>query len=88
MATKIGTIEDGNGDTLYPVTTVDAVAGAVKNVTVGGVSVVDDGVAEIPSASASAISIDSTPTANSTNLVTSGGVYAMIGDIETLLAAI
>lgn len=32
--------------------------------------------------------IDSTPTANSLNLVTSGGVYAMIGDVESLLAAI
>jgi len=34
------------------------------------------------------ISIDSTPTASSTNLVTSGGVYAMIGNIESTLDAI
>lgn len=79
MATRIGTIvDDKTGDTIYPVTTVDAVAGTVKNVTVGGVSVVDDGVAEIPAASASALAIDSTPTANSQNLVTSGGVKAYV----------
>lgn len=49
MATRIGTlVDDKSGDTLYPITTVDAVAGSVKNVTVGGTSVVNGGVAEIP----------------------------------------
>ena len=32
--------------------------------------------------------IDTAVTANSTNLVTSGAVYTVIGDIETLLAAL
>lgn len=32
--------------------------------------------------------IDSTPTSGSTNLVTSGGVYSVLGDIETLLNSI
>lgn len=32
--------------------------------------------------------VDSTPTENSTNLVTSGGVYAVLGDVETLINAL
>ena len=32
--------------------------------------------------------VDNTPTQDSTNLVTSGGVYAVIGDVESLLANI
>jgi len=39
-------------------------------------------------ATASTLSIDSTPTQNSTNLVTSGGVYAMIGDVESVLTTL
>ena len=35
-----------------------------------------------------ALTFDTTPTSGSTNPVTSGGVYAMIGDVESLLAAI
>lgn len=34
------------------------------------------------------LTFDTTPTSGSTNPVTSGGVYAMIGDVESLLAAI
>lgn len=34
------------------------------------------------------ISIDTTPTENSSNLVTSGGVYSVLGDIETLINAL
>lgn len=34
------------------------------------------------------LTFDTTPTANSTNPVTSGGIYNVIGDIETLLASI
>lgn len=34
------------------------------------------------------LTFDTTPTANSTNPVTSGGIYNVIGDIETLLANI
>ena len=34
------------------------------------------------------ITIDPTPTSGSTNAVSSGGVYDMIGDVETLLASI
>lgn len=34
------------------------------------------------------LTFDSTPTSGSTNPVTSGGIYNVIGDIETLLAAI
>lgn len=34
------------------------------------------------------VEVDSSPTANSTNLVTSGGVYSVLGDIETLINAL
>ena len=34
------------------------------------------------------VDVDTVPTQNSTNLITSGGVYNVLGDIETLLAAI
>lgn len=33
-------------------------------------------------------SIDTTPTENSTNLITSGGVYSVLGDIQSALDAI
>jgi len=52
----------------------------VTDVEVDGVSVVNQGVAEIV--------VDATPTQGSTNPVSSGGVYAVLGDIESLLAAI
>ena len=32
--------------------------------------------------------IDTTPTENSTNLITSGGVYSVLGDIQSALDAI
>ena len=35
-----------------------------------------------------ALTFDSTPTSGSSNPVTSGGVYAVLGDVESLLAAI
>ena len=34
------------------------------------------------------LSIDTTPTQNSSNLITSGGVYDVLGDIETLINAL
>ena len=57
--------------------------GTVTDVTVGGTSVVNQqGVAEVPeipeAVTAQEIGIDSTPTENSQNLVTSGGIYAAI----------
>ena len=59
-------------------------AGAVQDVTVGGTSVVANKVAVIPAIPeavvAQELSIDSTPTANSANLVTSGGVYSALAD--------
>ena len=36
----------------------------------------------------SELSIDTTPTQNSSNLITSGGVYNVLGDIETLINAL
>ncbi len=38
--------------------------------------------------SLTAVDVDTAPTQNSTNLITSGGVYAVVGNIESLLAAI
>ena len=34
------------------------------------------------------LTIDTTPTQNSANLITSGGVYDVLGDIETLINAL
>lgn len=34
------------------------------------------------------MTVDSAPTADSTNLVTSGGVYSVLGDIESLINAL
>lgn len=34
------------------------------------------------------LSIDTVPTQSSSNLITSGGVYSVLGDIETLLSQI
>lgn len=36
----------------------------------------------------SELSIDTTPTQNSSNLITSGGVYDVLGDVETLINAL
>ena len=63
--------------------TVQGGGGSVTDVTVGGTSVVNQqGVAEVPeipeAVVAQELSIDSTPTANSANLVTSGGVASAI----------
>jgi hypothetical protein len=68
-------------------------SGSVTDVTVGGTSVVNQqGVAEVQqipeTVQAQEIEIDNAPTANSNNLVTSGGVYAVLGDIETLINAL
>lgn len=87
---------DGTNEEWKP-GTVQSGSGSVTDVTVGGTSVVNQqGVAEVPeipeTVQAQEIEIDSTPTASSTNLVTSGGVRAyvdtQVGDIATLLAAI
>ena len=62
---------------------VEAGGGTVTDVTVGGTSVVNaSGVAEVPAipetVQAQEIEIDSAPTANSSNLVTSGGVASAL----------
>lgn len=36
----------------------------------------------------SEVNVDTVPTQNSSNLITSGGVYNVVGDIETALATI
>ena len=45
-------------------------------------------VAKTDTTAVQGVDVDSTPTQNSTHLITSGGVYNVVGDIETLLAAI
>lgn len=64
---------------------IEAGGGTVTDVTVGGTSVVNQqGVAEVPeipeAVQAQEIEIDSAPTANSSNLVTSGGVAAALAE--------
>ena len=54
------------------------IQGGVTDVQMGGQSIVTNTVANIPTESATAIPIDATPTQNSDNLVTSGGVYSAI----------
>lgn len=65
--------------------TVQGGGGSVTDVTVGGTSVVNQqGVAEVPeipeAVQAQEIEIDSAPTANSQNLVTSGGVASALAE--------
>ena len=73
---------DGTNEEWKP-GTVQGGGGSVTDVTVGGTSVVNQqGVAEVPAipeaVQAQEIEIDSAPTANSSNLVTSGGVASAL----------
>lgn len=43
---------------------------------------------QVDTAVGKALNPDSVPTSGSTNLITSGGVYSVLGDINTALAAI
>ena len=91
LATKQDTLESGvniktiNNQSLLGNGNIDIQgSGSVTDVTVGGTSVVNQqGVAEVPeipeAVVAQELDIDSTPTANSQNLVTSGGIYAALG---------
>ena len=61
---------------------LDAVDGKQAKITVNGI-VKGDG-----SGNLSAQSVDATVTEDSTNLVTSGAVYAVVGDVESVLEAL
>ena len=61
---------------------LDAVDGKQAKITVNGI-VKGDG-----SGNLSAQSVDATVTEDSTNLVTSGAVYAVCGDVESVLEAL
>lgn len=82
---------DGTNEEWKP-GTVQGGGGSVTDVTVGGTSVVNQqGVAEVPeipeAVVAQELSIDSTPTANSTNLVTSGGVASALSGKQATLVS-
>lgn len=67
---------------------IDAGGGTVTDVTVDGTSVVNaSGVAAITTSTVSEISIDSAPTASSTNLVTSGGVKTALDAKQATLVS-
>ena len=61
---------------------LDAVDGKQAKITVNGI-VKGDG-----SGNLSAQTVDTTVTQNSSNLVTSGAVYAVVGDVESVLEAL
>ena len=61
---------------------LDAVDGKQAKITVNGI-VKGDGNGNL-----SAQSVDATVTEDSTNLVTSGAVYAVVGDVESVLEAL
>lgn len=76
---------DGTNEEWKPGTVQGGGGGSVTDVTVGGTSVVNQqGVAEVPEipevVQAQEIEIDSAPTANSNNLVTSGGVASALAE--------
>lgn len=49
---------------------------------------ITNGIISVDGVQTSELSIDTTPTQNSSNLITSGGVYDVLGDIETLINAL
>lgn len=64
-----------------PSVDADPTSGSTNAVSSGGVYAALQG-------KQNSLTFDTTPTQGSTNPVTSGGIYDVIGDIETLLAAI
>lgn len=68
---------------------IEAGGGTVTDVQMDGISIVDsNGVADIETEEVSAVTIDTVVTQGSSNPVTSGAVYNVLGDIATILASI
>lgn len=75
----IGTGASAENDNEFIVAFVDAYDSSIQY------KLLDGTTGKIPN---DRINADVTPTQNSTNMITSGAVYTVLGDIETLLAAI
>lgn len=66
----------------------DAGGGGGSSYTAGNGIDITSNVISVDGVQTNELSIDTTPTQNSSNLITSGGVYDVLGDIETLINAL
>lgn len=67
---------------------IDIQGGGGTTYTAGDGIDITNNVISVDGVSTSELTIDTTPTQNSSNLITSGGVYNVLGDIETLINAL
>lgn len=64
------------------------IAGGGGNYTAGEGIVIENDEISVDGITTTGLAIDTTPIQNSSNLITSGGVYAVLGDIEIAINAI
>ena len=83
--TNIKTI---NNQSLLGSGNIDIQGGGGSSYTAGDGIDITNNVISVDGVQTSELSIDTTPTQNSSNLITSGGVYDVLGDIETLINAL
>lgn len=84
LSEELSVVTDNEINSLLPLSTKKAVSAKVLRDNFYTETEVDN----LLSSKQATLTFDTTPTVNSTNPVTSGGIYNVIGDIETLLASI
>ena len=68
--------------------TINFDAGGGSSYTAGTGIIIENNVISADGVQTNELSIDTIPTQNSSNLITSGGVYDVLGDVETLINAL
>jgi hypothetical protein len=85
-----GTVVWGNiGGSLENQTDLAEALAAKQDVLTAGTGIdITNNTINVDGVTTTELSIDTVPTQSSSNLITSGGVYSVLGDIETLLSQI
>jgi len=85
-----GAVEWGNiGGSLENQTDLAEALSAKQDVLTAGTGIdITNNTISVDGVTTTELSIDTVPTQSSSNLITSGGVYSVLGDIETLLSQI
>lgn len=81
-------IKTVNGTSLLGSGNIDIQGGGGSSYTAGDGIDITNNVISVDGVQTDELSIDTAPTQNSSNLITSGGVYNVLGDIETLINAL